>query len=320
MRVSTSMIFNSGVGGMRDLQSGLYKLQNQLATGRRILTPADDPIGAAEALKVTQGKNVNERFIENQGQASSKLAFAETKLQGVQEELKAIYERGLQAGNGSYSDEQKAMIATELKQRMESLIGLANTRDGAGEYIFAGYKSTTEPFTRNTAATPPYSLALDGSSMKYYGDAGKPALSVSASRDMAVGENGLDVFMQVRDASGNVTGESVFDSVQNMIDILDPASGVPYTQAAYNQALGGIMDSLDHMNTVRASIGSRLKALDDLKSSAEDVNLNYEMRLSELQDLDWLSAISSFTQHKMQLDAAQTTFQQTSQMSLFSML
>ena len=83
MRVSTSMIFNSGVGGMRDLQSGLYKLQNQLATGRRILTPADDPIGAAEALKVTQGKNVNERFIENQGQASSKLAFAETKLQGV---------------------------------------------------------------------------------------------------------------------------------------------------------------------------------------------------------------------------------------------
>ena len=125
---------------------------------------------------------------------------------------------------------------------------------------------------------------------------------------------------QVRDASGNVTGESVFDSVQNMIDILDPASGVPYTQAAYNQALGGIMDSLDHMNTVRASIGSRLKALDDLKTSAEDVNLNYEMRLSELQDLDWLSAISSFTQHKMQLDAAQTTFQQTSQMSLFSML
>ena len=61
-------------------------------------------------------------------------------------------------------------------------------------------------------------------------------------------------------------------------------------------------------------------ALDDLKTSAEDVNLNYEMRLSELQDLDWLSAISSFTQHKMQLDAAQTTFQQTSQMSLFSML
>ena len=318
MRVSTSMIFNSGVSGMRDLQSGLYKLQNQMSTGRRILTPADDPIGAAEALKVTQGKNVNERFIENQGQASSKLAYTETKLQAVQEELKAIYELGLQAGNGSYSDDQKAMIAIELKQRMESLIGLANTRDGAGEYIFSGYKSTTEPFARNLAATPPYSLA--GSSMTYSGDAGQPALSVSASRDMAVAENGLDVFMRVRDASGNVTGNSVFDSVQNMIDILDPTSGVAYSQTAYNDALGGIMDSLDHMNTVRASVGARLKAIDDLKTSAEDVNFNYETRLSELQDLDWLSAISSFTQHKMQLDAAQTTFQQTSQMSLFSMI
>lgn len=91
-----------------------------MATGRRILTPADDPIGAAEALKVTQGKNVNRRFIENpRGRQTSKLAFAETKLQGVQEELKAIYERGLQAGNGSYSDEQKAVIATELKQHGE---------------------------------------------------------------------------------------------------------------------------------------------------------------------------------------------------------
>lgn len=318
MRVSTSMIFNSGVGGIRDLQSGMFKLQNQMATGRRILTPADDPIGAAEALKVTQGKNVNERFIENQGQASSKLAYTETKLQAVQEELKAIYERGLQAGNGSYSDDQKGMIATELKQRMESLIGLANTRDGAGEYIFSGYKSATEPFSQNLAATPPYSLA--NNRMNYHGDAGKPALSVSASRDMAVAENGLDVFMQVRDAGGNITGDSVFDSVQNMIDVLDPGSGVPFSQAAYNQALGGITESLDHMNTVRASVGARMKALDDLKSSAEDVNLNYDIRLSELQDLDWLSAISSFSQYKMQLDAAQTTFHQTSQMSLFNMI
>ena len=90
---------------------------------------------------------------------------------------------------------------------------------------------------------------------------------------------------------------------------------------------------LERVNTIKINEGNPraraiitritadlFKAIDDLKTSAEDVNLNYEMRLSELQDLDWLSAISSFTQHKMQLDAAQTTFQQTSQMSLFSML
>ena len=73
MRVSTSMIFNSGTIGMQNRQSDLYKVQNQLATGRKILSPEDDPIGASEALQVTQSKGVNKQFLDNQANAQSQL-------------------------------------------------------------------------------------------------------------------------------------------------------------------------------------------------------------------------------------------------------
>lgn len=318
MRVSTSMIFNTGTNGIRNLQGELYKTHNQLSTGRRILTPADDPVGASEALRVTQSKNVNERFIENQAQAQTKLNFLDTTLDSLNNELQAIYENTVAAGNASYSPEQRGMIAEELKRRLENLIGLANTRDGTGQYIFAGYKTTTEPFTQNTAATQPYSLG--SSLMTYNGDSGNPTLSVTASKDMAVADNGMSVFMQVKDAQGNVVGRSMFDSVQNLIDILDPSSGVPYNATDYAQALGDMKSAIDHVAMSRASVGARMQALEGMTSAGEDISVNYDLRLSALQDLDWTDAISKFSQYKTQLEAAQLTFQQTSQLSLFNLL
>ena len=78
MRVSTSMIFNSGSSGIQNRQSDLFKVQNQMSTGRRILSPEDDPIGAAEVLKVSQSKSVNKQFLDNQGNAQVQLTFLES--------------------------------------------------------------------------------------------------------------------------------------------------------------------------------------------------------------------------------------------------
>ena len=315
MRISTSMIFNSGTNGLLNRQSDLYKLQNQLSTGRRILSPEDDPIGASEALEVTQSKAVTEQFLDNQAAAKSKLSYLDTALGGVGDELQSIYERAIQAGNGTYSSAQRGMIAEELKHRMENLVGLGNTRDGTGLYVFSGYQSTTEPFQINTGAVvgAEHTLGPD-TSVTYSGDSGRPELQVSASKTMATGESGMDVFMQVKDDQGNVTSRSLFDGVQNMIDILDGTR--PYTATDYSQALEDISSSIDHISTVRASVGSRLQSLEGLASMAEDVSYLYDVRLSELQDLDYTSALSQYSQVQLQLEAAQLIYKQNSHKSL----
>lgn len=316
MRVSTSMIFNSGTSGIQSRQSELFKVQNQLSTGSRILTPEDDPIGASEVLTVSQSKGVNKQFLDNQANAKSKLGFLDTTLASVSDELQSIHERAIQAGNGSYSPAQRGMIAEELKQRMGDLIGLANTQDGTGLYIFSGYKTATVPFEVSGAA-PPYELGA-GTYVSYSGDAGKQSLQVTSSKDMATSENGLDVFMTVKDASGNVTGRSLFDGLQNMIDILDGTQ--PFTAASYSQALGDASAAIDHIGNVRASVGARMQAVSSLTSTGEDVGFLYDTRLSDLQGLDYTAAISEFSKLQMQLEAAQISFKQTSQMSLFNIL
>lgn len=319
MRVSTSMIFNSGISGLLDRQSDLYKIQNQLSSGRKILSPEDDPIGASEALEVTQSKGVTEQFLDNQAAAISKLTYVDSALESVGNELLSIYERAVQAGNTTYNDQQRAMIAEELKRRMENLVGLGNTKDGTGLYVFAGYQSTTEPFQVNTGAAAATAHTLGPNTyVSYSGDAGRPELQVSGSKTMATTENGLDAFMQVKDPAGNVTSRSLFDGVQNMIEILDGTR--PYTTADYNQAVEDISASVSHVSTVRASVGARLNSLDAMTSSAEDVNYLYDVRLSELQDLDYTKAISEYSKYQVQLEAAQLTFKQISQMSLFNIL
>lgn len=317
MRISTSMIFNNGTSGMQARQSDLYKVQQQLSTGRRVLSPQDDPIAASEALQVSQSKAVNKQYLDNQATAKSELGLLDTTLGSVVDQLQAMREKAVQAGNASYSPAQRGMIADELKQRQQSLLALANTQDSNGLYVFSGFQSTTQPFQLNGARAYPY--AAGGQSyVTYQGDSGQQNLQVSASQVMASSENGMEVFMQVKNAAGNVTGRSVFDSLQNMIDILDGSQ--PFSQATYTQALDDMGAAIDHISTVRSSVGARMQSLTSMTTAGDDAGYQYDVRLSALQDLDYTEAISRFSNIQMQLNAAQLSFKQTSQLSLFNIL
>ena len=154
MRVSTSMIFNSGTNGMQNRQYDLYKIQNQLSTGRKILSPEDDPIGASEVLQVSQSKGVNSQYLDDQANAQSQLTFVESTIGSVGDALLRITELAKDGENTALGPAERGMIASELKGIQQNLIGLANTQDGTGQYIFAGYQSTTKPFEANPDTDP----------------------------------------------------------------------------------------------------------------------------------------------------------------------
>lgn len=313
MRVSTALVANTGSSGIQRLQSDLYTMQNQITTGRRIVTPKDDPVGSAQALVVTQSKSINALFIKNQQTAETKLNALDATLDGLNSELRAIYEKSVAAGNGSYSDSERAAIATELEQRLGNLISLGNTQDGSGRYIFAGFQSTTKPFDVSGNVAP-YSLA--NPYVTYAGDDGVQTLQVTASVSMDTSAAGSEVFMRVKDASGNVTGRSVFDAVQNMVGFLRTPGASP-SATAYRDALGDIMSSMDSISRVRASVGSSLSSLDNLSNTASDRDLQYKTQLSNLEDLNYAEAFTNVSQKKVQLEAAQTTYMMVAKLSLF---
>jgi flagellar hook-associated protein 3 FlgL len=166
------------------------KLQQHLATQRRMLTPSDDPVAAAQALEVTQALNINKLYMKNQDNASDILAAGESNLTSAHTLLQSMYERMVQLGDGSLSDADRSTITTELRENFKQLVGIANQTDGLGNYLFSGYSGDTQPFTGD----------IDNG-VNFVGDGGYRALQVSPSRSLQVGESGLDIFMRVPDKS-----------------------------------------------------------------------------------------------------------------------
>ena len=189
MRISSNTLFDNNVAVMGQQQARLLQTQQQVSTGRRILTASDDPVAAARALDVSQSDAMNTQYAANRSMARHTLSLAESTLQGVTSLIQDVQTAIVNAGNGTLNNSDRQTIATDLSGRLQELIGLANSTDGVGNYLFAGFQSRTQPF--DTAAG-----AL------YYGDDGQRLMQVSATRQMAASDSGADVFMRIKNGNG----------------------------------------------------------------------------------------------------------------------
>lgn len=190
MRISTSTIFETGSNQLGTLQSQLARTQMQLSTNRRMLTAADDPVASARALEVTQSKSINSQFATNRMHAGSSLAQVDMALGNATELLQQIQTLAVQAGNGSYSQVEREALANELAGRFEDLLGVANTADGAGGYLFSGFQSATAPFTQTATGAG------------YNGDQGQRQLQVGSARTIQVSESGSAIFDNAMSGNG----------------------------------------------------------------------------------------------------------------------
>lgn len=190
MRISTSTMFETGTNQLGTLQSQLARTQLQLSTNRRILTPSDDPVASARALEVTQSQAVNTQYATNRQNARSSLSQVEQALSSTTLLLQDIKTLTVSAGNGTLLPADRKALAVELKGRLEDLLGVANTADGVGGYLFSGY----------SAGSPPFSLTEGGA--KYHGDQGIRKLQVGSSRHLAISDSGSSVFENIPTGNG----------------------------------------------------------------------------------------------------------------------
>lgn len=190
MRVSTSGMFTHGVQLMQKLQSALDHTQRQISTGRRILTPSDDPIAASRALEIRESMSRIEQFDRNANIAQNRLSQEESALSSVNNVLQRVRELALQANNASQSNESRQMIAVEMREQLDNLMQLANQKDGNGKFLFSGNLDDTEPVTRM------------GSSFTYNGDQGQRYIQIGEGRQIADGDSGAAVFFGIRDGNG----------------------------------------------------------------------------------------------------------------------
>lgn len=191
MRVSTGMIYNSGVNSIQSRTSSLLKTQQQVASGRRILSPSDDPVAAARALEVTQAKEINAGQATVRDNAKSTLGLADSQLDSASSLLVRVRELAVQAGDAALSASDRRSVAIELRARFDELVALGNSTDGTGQYLFGGYQSGGKPFGGSVEDR-----------VTYGGDDGVRTLKVSDSRLLPISGSGNDIFMRVQNGNG----------------------------------------------------------------------------------------------------------------------
>lgn len=189
MRISSIQSFNNGVSGIQRNYANVTQTQEQISSGKRILTPADDPVASVRLLQLDQQQAVLGQYKDNLTAAKNSLTQEETTLSSTVNVLQRIRELTVQAGGGALSGADRKAIANELGQRENELLSLMNSRNARGEYLFSGYLGKTEPFVRNPDGT--YS---------YQGDEGQRSLQIAGSTSVAINDNGQSLFENVSNA------------------------------------------------------------------------------------------------------------------------
>ena len=198
MRISSIQAFNNGVGGLGRNYANVIRTQEQISSGNRILTPADDPVASVRLLQLEQQQAILGQYKENLTAAKNSLTQEETTISSVVNVLQRIRELAVQAGGGALSGDDRRSIAKELGEREGELLNLMNSRNARGEYLFSGFLGKTEPFLRNPDGT--YS---------YQGDEGQRSLQVAGSSNVAINDNGQRLFENVVNANRVVDSEGI---------------------------------------------------------------------------------------------------------------
>jgi len=300
MRLSSSQIYQQAVNAMLSKQTELAKTQLQISTGKRVLTPSEDPTAAIRILDLNQVIKTTDQYQRNADFAETRLAFEESLLTEVGDVLQRVRELSVQANNDIYSAQDRQAMASEVRLNIDALVQIANSKDASGEYLFSGFNTNTIPFTD------------DGSGgFTYAGDQGQRNLQIGAKRQVAVGDSGFDVFMKVDDGVGGKS--DMFSVLYDFAVDLEANAPSATTLDRLDSALGEVLNT-------RTSIGARMNTIDGQRNTNASFNLVLQANKSSLEDLDYAGAVSQFEQQLLALQASQQSFVRIKSLSLFNYL
>jgi flagellar hook-associated protein 3 FlgL len=190
IRVATANLYLNGEQGINADQSALMSTEAELASGKQINSPADNPVGAAQAALLQSDLAQLGQYSSNQAQATHLLNSASSTVTQAVNVMQSVNTTLVQAGNATLNDTDRSALAAQLQQDLNQLVGLANTSDGQGGYLFGGSVNSTPPFVQN------------GNNVSYVGDNIVPGVQISQTRSEQVKYSGAAVFMSVPSGNG----------------------------------------------------------------------------------------------------------------------
>ncbi|MGH1462957.1 MAG: flagellar hook-associated protein FlgL [Neptuniibacter sp.] len=213
MRISTQQVFINNVDNLSKQNSELFKTQQQLSTGKNVLQPSDDPLASAQIQKFKKEIARSEQFAGNIEVAQRRLSLEEQTVEQINNQSIRLRELVIQAKNGTLSSVDRQAISSEVDEILKSIDSLMNSKDVQGEYLFAGNKGFTKPYT--------YDAASDR--YVFNGDDGQRFLQVGPENKVASTDSGFDIFEKIPMVSGYIKADLTQSA--NIVGDIDIAGG-----------------------------------------------------------------------------------------------
>ncbi|MAY25876.1 MAG: hypothetical protein CMK02_06215 [Polycyclovorans sp.] len=296
MRIASDTLFRTSTASMQAQTAQLVKVQQQISSGRQFQHAHEAPAAAAS---VTEWEAALAR-IEAQGDAASRaahrLGLTENALDDGRLIMERVQELLISAGNGSFNDQDRELVAREVESLAEQWRTLANVKDGSGQALFAG-----------TALGEAFDVAD-----QYLGTTDTRRIEVADGQKIRDGIPGDRIF-------GDVQGQSSFawlDAAVTAVREVDPE----IRRAALDDAQSGLTALALNTELARTEVGVQRAALDRAATWRDAAGAELTQSLSRLRDTDLIEASTTLTQRSTQLSAAQSAYLQVSSLSLFERL
>jgi len=304
MRITQAGLFNNVTQSMNQKQVELAKTQEQISSGKRVLTPSDDPTTAATVMNINTKIALNERYGRNLDRADNLLSLQDNTLTSITEGLDRIKTLILRAANDTYNASDRAVVADEISEMAKYLMITGNARSTDGTYIFSGFSQAQPPFQTDSKGH-----------IIYTGTSDSQHIEIAEQTQMKIGLPGSDIFgkqVLAKDDQGNIRTNDLFTSLADTITALKNNDA---------DTLRTRLEDLNvfHSNVVieHAKVGARMNRIDRQQEWNENLDGDYKIMKSQLEDLDYVEAVTRLKNQSIALQAGQQSFAKISQLSLF---
>ena len=264
------------------VQRKLTGIEEDMSSGKRINRPSDDPSGFARANRIDALQKENKSYLDTIKTARGWVTATEDALDQMVDLFAQAGERAIQARNGTLGQDERDAIAKELGAIKNQVVTRSNTRY-SGEYIFAGNKTTTRPFHEDGAATT--NLA-----------------DLAGDRRRTTGPGGLQVSVNV---SGQALAEVEPGGLKTMGALDDLIQAIENGDTdGISQGIGEVEEARSHLGQLGSKVGSVARRLDSMATQLRGVNHHLEAERSEVEDTDYLKALTEFQRTQQSLEAA----------------
>ena len=192
MRISTSQFYTASLAGMLNQQATIGNLSQQLSTGNRLTHPADHPLDSAQVVGLAGQLNRLASYQQNGQSAQNALQLESSTLQSAGTLLNQVRSLALQMNNATVSSQDLANATNAMGGYLQQLLQYANAQDGQGNYLFAGSRNQTQPFS-----------LLPNGQVQYSGDGAQNQLTIGSSLQTAVSDPGNAIFMDIPAGNGS---------------------------------------------------------------------------------------------------------------------